>query len=99
MKDENGIMCGGHGTCQCNKELGNYCKCDLGWEGSDCSCTSDVDTCISPYDGQVCSNNGNCQCGTCRCNEVAIGGQTFKGEFCQGLENDGSCLVENNLFN
>ena len=37
---------------------------------------------MSPYDGAVCSGNGDCRCGGCVCSTVPGSGQQFAGQFC-----------------
>ena len=37
---------------------------------------------MSPYDGAVCSGNGECRCGGCVCDTVPGSGQQFAGQFC-----------------
>ena len=37
---------------------------------------------MSPYDGAVCSGNGDCRCGGCVCGTVPGSGQQFAGQFC-----------------
>jgi integrin beta 1 len=37
-----GLVCAGNGRCDCG-----ICKCNQGWSGSDCKCSTDNSTCES----------------------------------------------------
>ena len=61
-----GLMCSGHGTCDCGE-----CRCDPGWGGDTCDCALDPDTCVSPYDGEVCSGHDKHQTSSSKTNHVS----------------------------
>lgn len=73
-----GKICSGpeHGICEC----GN-CVCFQDWIGEACECSTNTKTCISPNNGQLCSDHGACICGKCHCSE--IDGVKFYGNFCE----------------
>ncbi|XP_060075720.1 integrin beta-3-like [Ylistrum balloti] len=64
-------VCGGddRGWCECGT-----CRCNNGFTGDDCSCTTATDRCMAD-DGSICSGNGNCRCNECVCIN-GYGGQT-----------------------
>ncbi|XP_030642762.1 integrin beta-2-like [Chanos chanos] len=64
-----GKICGGHGRCECGT-----CVCDVGFEGSACSCSTEVDQCRSK-NGMICNGRGNCICNQCRCERPYMGPQ------------------------
>uniref|UniRef100_A0AC34G712 EGF-like domain-containing protein n=1 Tax=Panagrolaimus sp. ES5 TaxID=591445 RepID=A0AC34G712_9BILA len=69
------------------------CKCEAGYEGDDCNCSTDQAPCRD--NGQVCSNNGKCKCSKCSCNDG------FTGAFCSvaqaSNEKDGTTLNANDF--
>lgn len=40
------------------------------------------ESCISPYDGEVCSGNGECLCGKCNCKPIESGA-VYTGKYCE----------------
>jgi len=74
------LLCGGpeHGICDCGR-----CVCKPGWSGDDCTCRTSNDTCIPPNGGEICSGNGECVCGACKCEET-IDGRCL-GKYCESL--------------
>ncbi|CAJ0914820.1 unnamed protein product, partial [Mesorhabditis belari] len=62
----NNQTCFGHGVCECGK-----CECEDGWTRGDCSCTTQMITCMEGT--LVCSGHGKCECGRCVCNEGFTG--------------------------
>uniref|UniRef100_A0A7G3AQR4 Integrin beta n=1 Tax=Lutzomyia longipalpis TaxID=7200 RepID=A0A7G3AQR4_LUTLO len=74
----NGLLCSGpdHGVCQCG-----VCHCLEGWTGTACDCRASNDTCINPHDGEICSGNGECVCGTCNCKITDEG--RYSGRYCE----------------
>ncbi|CAF3376669.1 unnamed protein product [Rotaria socialis] len=62
---KNDLVCSGqgHGICGCDKR----CKCQEGWTGDDCSCTTKTDSCL--VNNTICNNQGICECGRCKCNK------------------------------
>lgn len=75
---DQGLLCGGveKGFCECGR-----CICNPGWKGDDCTCRSTNDTCIPPNGNEICSGNGECKCGSCKCKETAEG--RFSGRYCE----------------
>ncbi|XP_063601082.1 tenascin-X-like [Penaeus indicus] len=74
-----GPICSGpdRGQCVCNK-----CECKPGWSGDDCACEDSVENCRNPQTGEICSNNGVCECNSCRqCNVVERG--RCSGSWCE----------------
>ncbi|XP_069973095.1 uncharacterized protein [Penaeus vannamei] len=74
-----GLYCSGpdHGQCVCNK-----CECKPGWTGEDCGCSESVENCKNPLTGEICSNQGICECNSCRqCDFVKRG--RCSGKWCE----------------
>lgn len=72
----NGLLCSGHGTCKCGE-----CVCALGWNKTDCSCSTSTDTCRAFGETELCSGHGVCQCGECKCENNDE--STRSGRFCE----------------
>ncbi|KAI3386408.1 hypothetical protein SNEBB_000916 [Seison nebaliae] len=70
-----GKICGGikRGVCGC----GRKCECQPDYIDDDCSCYNRTDTCLDNSTGKICNNKGNCQCGSCVCDDL------YSGPFCQ----------------
>ncbi|XP_019748462.1 integrin beta-1-like [Hippocampus comes] len=75
----------GHGTfecgaCKCNDgRIGRLCECstDEVWmEDMDANCRKDNGT-------DICSNNGDCVCGTCECKKREIPTEIYSGKYCE----------------
>lgn len=61
-----------HGKCDCGS-----CKCDVGWEGENCNCTTIKETCMSVASNDLlCSGRGYCHCGVCQCTTPGAYGAT-----------------------
>ncbi|KAG9350376.1 hypothetical protein JZ751_026731 [Albula glossodonta] len=69
--------CSRNGDLVCGK-----CRCDDGWLGSYCNCSSGAVTdnkgCIEPGASLPCSGHGDCLCGTCVCSS-----HQYEGPYCQ----------------
>ncbi|XP_047479420.1 kielin/chordin-like protein [Penaeus chinensis] len=74
-----GPLCSGpdHGQCVCNK-----CECKPGWSGDDCACDDSVENCRNPQTGEICSNQGVCECNSCGQCSVVEGGRC-SGRWCE----------------
>ena len=80
----NGVLCSGpeHGECVCGK-----CQCKPEWDVpgyTACECLASNQTCITTYGehiGKLCSGQGTCECGECKCFEREEG--QYSGQFCQ----------------
>ncbi|KAK3862713.1 hypothetical protein Pcinc_031448 [Petrolisthes cinctipes] len=58
------------GVCRCDTDFrGEKCQCSNKYvDGSDLSDSQDdLERCINPNDGKICSGRGACSCGTCIC--------------------------------
>uniref|UniRef100_UPI003AADFA5C integrin beta-1a isoform X2 n=1 Tax=Centroberyx gerrardi TaxID=166262 RepID=UPI003AADFA5C len=73
----------GNGTYECGA-----CKCNEGRVGRQCECSSnevateDMDrTCRNGTD--ICSNNGDCVCGTCECKKRENPEERYSGQYCE----------------
>ncbi|XP_077300389.1 integrin beta-nu-like isoform X2 [Arctopsyche grandis] len=73
-------VCGGknRGNCVCG-----VCACRKGWSGPTCSCSDNL--CTSPWNNDLCSGNGVCNCGKCKCTEK--GGKNYAGRYCETCSN------------
>ncbi|XP_042890913.1 multiple epidermal growth factor-like domains protein 10 isoform X2 [Penaeus japonicus] len=73
-----GLLCSGpdHGECVCNK-----CSCKPGWTGEACDCEDSVENCKNPHTGEVCSNQGICNCNSCVCSVAGDG--RYSGRWCE----------------
>ncbi|KAL1280821.1 hypothetical protein QQF64_015421 [Cirrhinus molitorella] len=76
---------GGHGTLECG-----VCRCNEGWLGRLCECsqdeflTDDLDAnCRMNYGADICSNNGECVCGTCECKKRDNPEEKYSGRYCE----------------
>lgn len=74
------------GNGECN--LNSGCDCFEGFTGGVCECTTANATCMRPGadprdEGELCSGEGQCICGSCVCNNYSM---NF-GQFCE------DCLV------
>ncbi|XP_037802014.1 kielin/chordin-like protein [Penaeus monodon] len=74
----NGVLCSGpdHGECICNK-----CQCKPGWVGEACECEDSVENCRNPDTGEICSDQGICDCNTCICSATEDG--RYSGRWCE----------------
>ncbi|XP_077077957.1 integrin beta-1-like [Siphateles boraxobius] len=75
----------GNGTLECGT-----CRCNVGRLGTLCECsqnevkTDDLDAnCRIGNGTDVCSNNGECVCGTCECKKRDNPEERYSGKFCQ----------------
>ncbi|XP_054478597.1 integrin beta-1a [Anoplopoma fimbria] len=74
----------GNGTYECGA-----CKCNEGRVGRKCECSSndvateDMDrTCRKDNGTDICSNNGDCVCGTCECKKRDNPEERYSGQYC-----------------
>ncbi|XP_062511849.1 integrin beta-1-like [Corticium candelabrum] len=90
----NGETCGGieKGKCTCHtRTLIPKCYCNLGFSGSDCSCSTSQDACRTPKldnEEQLCSDKGVCVCNQCQCY------RGFSGPLCTTCATGNACLQE-----
>ncbi|XP_060950033.1 integrin beta-1a [Limanda limanda] len=75
----------GNGTYECGA-----CKCNEGRVGRKCECSSndvateDMDrTCRKDNGTDICSNNGECVCGTCECKTRENPEERYSGQYCE----------------
>ncbi|GLD54997.1 integrin beta-1 isoform X2 [Lates japonicus] len=75
----------GNGTYECGA-----CKCNEGRVGRKCECSSndvateDMDrTCRKDNGTDICSNNGDCVCGTCECKKRDNPEERYSGPYCE----------------
>uniref|UniRef100_A0AAQ4QIV3 Integrin beta n=1 Tax=Gasterosteus aculeatus aculeatus TaxID=481459 RepID=A0AAQ4QIV3_GASAC len=75
----------GNGTYECGA-----CKCNEGRVGRQCECSSndvateDMDrTCRKDNGTDICSNNGDCVCGTCECKKRDNPEERYSGQHCE----------------
>uniref|UniRef100_A0A671YQK4 Integrin beta n=1 Tax=Sparus aurata TaxID=8175 RepID=A0A671YQK4_SPAAU len=68
------------GACKCNeKRVGRQCECssnDVATEDMDRTCRKDNGT-------DICSNNGDCVCGTCECKKRDNPEERYSGQYCE----------------
>ncbi|XP_072566975.1 integrin beta-1-like [Paramormyrops kingsleyae] len=76
---------GGNGTFECGA-----CRCNEGRIGQLCECSTDeVDTkdmdvnCRRNNGSEICSNNGDCICGTCVCHKRQNPEERYSGKYCE----------------
>lgn len=74
----NGLICSGHGTCDCHGQ----CVCDEGWVGPACDCFDSVDGCRASPTDKICSGHGSCVCNSCQCGK-SEDDQPYTGQYCQ----------------
>ncbi|XP_046886999.1 integrin beta-1-like [Hypomesus transpacificus] len=67
----NGLLCGGHGRCECGR-----CVCDVAWTGSSCECSMGISSCLASNQ-LICNNQGNCMCERCVCSNM------YRGPTCE----------------
>uniref|UniRef100_A0A3Q1JMB5 Integrin beta n=1 Tax=Anabas testudineus TaxID=64144 RepID=A0A3Q1JMB5_ANATE len=75
----------GNGTNECGA-----CRCNEGRVGKQCECSSndvateDMDrTCRKDNSTDICSNNGDCVCGTCECKKRDNPEERYSGQYCE----------------
>ncbi|KAM6918537.1 integrin beta-1-like isoform 2-T2 [Xenentodon cancila] len=75
----------GNGTFECGA-----CKCNDGRIGRVCECskdevrTEDLDAnCRKDNGTDICSNNGDCVCGTCECKKRDNPAEIYSGKYCE----------------
>uniref|UniRef100_A0A8C6STN2 Integrin beta n=1 Tax=Neogobius melanostomus TaxID=47308 RepID=A0A8C6STN2_9GOBI len=75
----------GHGAFECGA-----CKCKEGRIGRLCECskdevrTEDLDAnCRKDNGTDICSNNGDCVCGTCECKKRENPAEAYSGTYCE----------------
>ncbi|XP_075900633.1 integrin beta-1-like isoform X2 [Nelusetta ayraudi] len=75
----------GNGTFECGA-----CKCNEGRIGRVCECsrdqgqTEDLDAkCRKDNGTDICSNNGDCVCGTCECKKRENPAEIYNGQYCE----------------
>ncbi|XP_037538346.1 integrin beta-1 [Nematolebias whitei] len=68
------------GACKCNDgRIGQFCECskdDVRTDDMDANCRKDNGT-------DICSNNGECVCGTCICKKRENPAEVYSGQFCE----------------
>uniref|UniRef100_H2S757 Integrin beta n=1 Tax=Takifugu rubripes TaxID=31033 RepID=H2S757_TAKRU len=68
------------GACKCNEgRIGRVCECskdDVHTEDLDANCRKDNGT-------DICSNNGDCVCGTCECKKRQNPAEIYSGKYCE----------------
>uniref|UniRef100_A0A8D0A896 Integrin beta n=1 Tax=Sander lucioperca TaxID=283035 RepID=A0A8D0A896_SANLU len=68
------------GACKCNEgRIGRLCECskdEVRTEDLDANCRKDNGT-------DICSNNGDCVCGTCECKKRENPAEIYSGKYCE----------------
>uniref|UniRef100_A0A665XE74 Integrin beta n=1 Tax=Echeneis naucrates TaxID=173247 RepID=A0A665XE74_ECHNA len=68
------------GACKCNEgRIGRLCECskdEVRTEDLDANCRKDNGT-------DICSNNGDCVCGTCECKKRENPAEVYSGKYCE----------------
>ncbi|CAG5929129.1 unnamed protein product, partial [Menidia menidia] len=68
------------GACKCNEgRIGRLCECskdEVRTEDLDANCRRDNGT-------DICSNNGDCVCGTCECKKRDNPSEVYSGKYCE----------------
>lgn len=68
------------GACKCNEgRIGRLCECskdEVRAEDLDANCRKDNGT-------DICSNNGDCVCGTCECKKRENPAEVYSGTYCE----------------
>ncbi|XP_060901424.1 integrin beta-1-like isoform X1 [Labrus mixtus] len=68
------------GACKCNEgRIGRLCECskdEVRTEDLDANCRKDNGT-------DICSNNGDCVCGTCECKKRDNPAEIYSGKYCE----------------
>ncbi|KAK5598982.1 Integrin beta-1 [Crenichthys baileyi] len=68
------------GACKCNEgRIGQICECskdEVRTEDLDANCRKDNGT-------DICSNNGDCVCGTCECKKRDNPAEVYSGQYCE----------------
>eukprot|EP00066_Takifugu_rubripes_P025781 XP_011615047.1 PREDICTED: integrin beta-1-like isoform X2 [Takifugu rubripes] len=68
------------GACKCNEgRIGRVCECskdDVHTEDLDANCRTNSGT-------DICSNNGDCVCGTCECKKRQNPAEIYSGKYCE----------------
>ncbi|XP_035772510.1 integrin beta-1-like, partial [Neolamprologus brichardi] len=66
------------------------CRCNEGRIGRECECSKDevrsddLDAnCRKPNSTDICSNNGECLCGTCECKKRENPAEVYSGKYCE----------------
>ncbi|XP_062386733.1 integrin beta-1-like isoform X2 [Sardina pilchardus] len=82
---KNSPACAGRGTYECG-----ICRCNEGRIGQKCECstdevrTEDLDASCRMENGtDICSNNGDCVCGTCECKKRENPEERYSGKYCE----------------
>ncbi|XP_062386735.1 integrin beta-1-like [Sardina pilchardus] len=84
---KNSPACEGSGTYECG-----ICRCNEGYLGEECDCSvadmfSEDMMARCSWDGRdgrvVCSNNGDCVCGTCECKKRENPEERYSGRYCE----------------
>ncbi len=75
----------GNGEC-----INLQCVCGSTFSGRTCDCKNDNSTCIDPNGnpGELCSNVGQCVCGSCLCDDYVEN----RGQYCE------ECVVRKNFM-
>ncbi|XP_061695951.1 integrin beta-1-like isoform X2 [Syngnathoides biaculeatus] len=83
--EPNSNKCNRHGTFECGT-----CNCNPGHVGNLCGCNTDdlymedVDAnCRMNNGADICSNNGDCVCGSCECKKRYNPAEIYSGKFCE----------------
>ncbi|MEQ2263828.1 Integrin beta-1, partial [Xenotaenia resolanae] len=68
------------GACKCNEgRIGQICECskdEVRTDDLDANCRKDNGT-------DICSNNGDCVCGTCECKKRDNPAEVYSGQYCE----------------
>jgi integrin beta 1 len=62
----------------------------------DCSCDGSENSCLSPYNLELCSDHGACECNRCKCDSAKEEGSAlvFSGQHCEIFPGEGgACKI------